>query len=317
VDDDGRADAGPVEGYDLLEPLGRGGMGEVYRARDRACDREVALKVLPEATSARAAERFRREVAAAARLDHPNLVPVHTAGTTRDGRPFYAMQLVDGPTLGEAAAAGLTPRAAARVVARLARALEHAHRKGVVHRDLKPGNVIVDERGEPRLIDFGLALVRGYPQVTSPGAVLGTPSYLAPEIARGEVREAGRSVDVYGLGAILYELLAGEPPWAQVTSLPALLDAIRSRPPTPPSAARGEPLPPEVEAVCARALATDPGERYPGCGELARDLEGWLGEASAPASAPGERSGRLLLLGGGLALAAAAAALGAWALSGL
>ncbi len=278
----GPSDAGGaprrVPGYEVLEEIGRGGMGVVYRARQAALDRVVALKVAiaGEHASAEAIERFLREARASARLDHPNIVPVYDSG--REGGLFwFTMRFVEGTTLSrEVRGAGMAPRRAAGLARSIALALDYAHAAGIVHRDVKPGNVLLDERGDPLLSDFGLAKDVTAERLTAPGAALGTPSYAAPEQMSGDPADA--RTDVYGLGATLYEMLTGRPPFTGDSPM-AVAIAVLSEDPIPPRAILAS-LPADLETVCLRAIEKDPARRYPTARALADDLGRFLdGEA--------------------------------------
>ncbi|MEZ0230895.1 MAG: serine/threonine-protein kinase, partial [Planctomycetota bacterium] len=205
-----------VGSYALGEELGRGGMGVVYRAFDTNLRRPVALKMILDASRAdlEERERFEREARATAKLSHPGIVQVFDAGV-HEGKPFLVMELVEGRSF-ETVLSGkeaLTPRRVAEVVRGVAEALQHAHEHGVVHRDVKPQNVLLDREGRPRLVDFGLARDSATNNLTVTGSILGTPAYLAPEQARGESRGQGPAIDIYALGAVLYRALVGRPPF--------------------------------------------------------------------------------------------------------
>lgn len=253
----------PLPGYAILAELGRGATGIVYRARQHEPAREVALKILRphEAASAESRARFRLEAGHVAALDHPTILPLLDVGE-HDGLPFFTMKLCGGGTLADRAARYRTdPRAAATLVATLARAVQHAHDRGVLHRDLKPGNIFFDDADRPYVGDFGLAKQThpGADPLTRPQLVYGTPGYVAPEVLSAGAREATVAADVYGLGAILHTLLTGEPP------PPA---------PAPPATFRGFPR--DLVAVCGQAIAASPAERYPSAAALAADLEAWV-----------------------------------------
>src|SRR5262245_30783292 len=209
-----------VAGYEILEEVGRGGMSVVYRARQTHPARDVALKVLLAGSHADAERRasFLAEADAFARLRHPNIVPIHEVGE-HDGLPFLALEYVEGGSLADRLSwVPLPPCEAAALVEQLARAVHFAHRNGGIHRDLKPANILIAADGTPKITDFGLAK-QEQSGLTATGAVLGTPSYMAPEQAEGKTREVGPAADVYALGAILYELLAGRPPFQGATPL--------------------------------------------------------------------------------------------------
>ncbi|MBX3469420.1 MAG: serine/threonine protein kinase, partial [Planctomycetes bacterium] len=253
-----------VDHYELLGELGRGGMGVVYRARDPLLGRDVALKVLqPQCADAEAVARLQREAQAAGNLRHPGIVPVHAGGVDR-GRPFLVMELVEGQSLREVLRrdGALGQERAARLVIEVARAVQHAHDHGVLHRDVKPENVLLGRDGRPRLTDFGLAALQGDGRrLTRDGEVVGTPSYMAPEQALGDRQQVGPWSDVYGLGATLYELLAGQPPLAGTSALAVLEASVQGRIPRPRQVRRD--LDPALEDVVMRALARDPAARWP------------------------------------------------------
>lgn len=265
--------------YELLAELARGGMGLVYEARHVPLNRRVAVKLLAggDLASPRFQERFRTEAAAVAALDHPNIVPVYEIGEV-SGQPFFSMRLMEGGTLAArvARAGGPLPnREAAVLVAKVARAVHYAHQRGVLHRDLKPGNVLLDSRGEPRLADFGVAkLLEQDSTVTHTQGLLGTPAYMAPEQAAGRGHDLTTAADVYGLGAILYELIAGRPPFAGGTTLETIRHVLEREPKRPrlenPAADR------DLEVICLKCLEKTPERRYSSADALAEDLERWL-----------------------------------------
>jgi serine/threonine-protein kinase len=272
-----------VPGYEILGMLGRGGMGVVYRARQRQLRRLVALKMLRGAAAAdgELLARFRAEWAALARLQHPNIVQVYEVGE-HEGRPFFALEYVPGGSLDrQIARTPQPPGPAAQYVQTLARAVHSAHERGIVHRDLKPANVLVAEDGTPKVADFGLAKLlaaeagqSSLDYQTHSGAILGTPSYMAPEQTGGRAGEVGPAADVYALGAILYELLTGRPPF-QGASLLETLEQVRSQEPVPPSRLQPK-VPRDLETICLKCLAKAPGERYPSAEALADDLGRFL-----------------------------------------
>jgi serine/threonine-protein kinase len=266
-----------VPGYELLDVLGRGGMGVVYRARQLGFNRVVALKMIGAGPGADPGElrRFRTEAEAVARLRHPNILQVHDIGEV-DGCPYFSMEYLEGGSLGRRARAGpVPPRRAAEVVEALARGMHHAHQAGVVHRDLKPSNVLLDADGTPKVADFGLAkLLDADATRTDSDAVLGTACYMSPEQAAGASRDVGPAADVYGLGAILYDLLTGRPP-VERASWSVMLELVRTQDPPDPRRLRPE-VDADLEAVCLKCLRKDPARRYASALQLADDLRRWL-----------------------------------------
>ena len=262
-----------IPGYEVQEELGRGGVGVVYRARHLRLDRPVALKMLLAGPFARPEERerFRREAQALAALRHPNVVQVHDFGEL-GGLPYFAMEYVEGGSLAQRlAGTPLPPREAAALAATLAEAVEAAHRSGIVHRDLKPANVLLTAAGTPKIGDFGLARrLDGGAGATLTGTALGTPSYMAPEQARGETRAIGPAVDVYALGAILYETLTGRPPFRAETPSETVHQVIYQDP-VPPSRLNAR-VPRDVETICLKCLEKEPARRYATAAALADDL---------------------------------------------
>jgi WD40 repeat protein len=260
--------------YALLGEVGRGGMGVVYKAHQSSLDRIVAIKMVLAGKHAGPEElaRFRREAAALARLQHPNIVQIHEVGT-HDGRPYFSMEFVGGGSLAQRQGGEpLPPREAARLTETLARAVQAAHAAGIVHRDLKPANVLLAADGTPKISDFGLAKRLDVPAgATQTGAVVGTPSYMAPEQADGRGKDIGPAADVYALGATLYELLTGRPPFRAETPLDTVLQVIGDEP-VPPRQLQSK-TPPDLERVCLKCLEKDPGKRYRSALALAEDLE--------------------------------------------
>jgi serine/threonine-protein kinase len=289
--------------FELLEELGRGGMGVVYKARQTSLNRVVALKMVLRADGATAADlaRFRAEIQAAAHLDHPNIVTVYGAGE-HDGRAYFSMQYVEGETLARRMAGGpLRPRDAARILAQVARAVDYAHRQGILHRDLKPSNVLLDREGRPHVTDFGLAKrvrtpegLPAEPGLTVSGAVLGTPAYMAPEQVSGRRGRPSPASDVYSLGVILYEMLTGRPPFQGATPVDTLLLVLEQDPVRP--RLLNPRVDPDLELVCLKCLQKEPGLRYAGAAELAADLEAFSqGEALSVRSLSLRNLGGLLL----------------------
>jgi predicted Ser/Thr protein kinase len=257
--------------YELLGEIGAGGSGVVYRARHRTLGRLVALKVLRDLPAVpSSAARFRAEAEAIAGLDHPNIVPLYDAGE-HEGRLFYAMKFIDGADLCKCAPTLQgDPQKIARLLAAVAQAVQHAHERGVLHRDLKPGNIVLDNAGEPYLLDFGLARgLEDAAHLTSTGVVVGTPAYMAPEQALGR-KDLTPAADVYSLGVILYELLTDRLPFRGETTYQTLQAVLRGGPALPrwlnPDVSR------DLEAVCLKCLEKDPRKRYASAAHLATDL---------------------------------------------
>src|SRR5579859_2744054 len=259
-----------IPGYEVQAVLGRGGMGVVYHALHLRLRRPVALKMLLAGVFATEMERarFRREAEAIARLQHPCIVQVYDSGDF-EGRPFFTMELVERGTLASALAG--TPQSASKaaaLVAMLAAAMQEAHRAGIVHRDLKPGNVLLATDGTPKISDFGLAhSIQGDPTLTITGVRIGTPAYMAPEQAMGKSGTVGPPADIYALGAILYEALAGRPPFKGETPTDTERQLI-SQEPLPPSKLNPK-VPRDVETVCLKCLQKDPTHRYGSAADLA------------------------------------------------
>lgn len=268
--------------FEMLEPIARGGMGVVWRARQRSLHRIVAVKVVsggwladPELVA-----RFHAEAGAAAQLDHPNIVPIYEVGE-HDGENFFAMKLVEGGVLSSRRAqAGdkQSLRDAARLVITIARAIHYAHQRGILHRDLKPGNILLDANGVPHLTDFGIAkVVEGNSIITRTSAILGTPSYMSPEQAAGKTGQMTTAVDVYGLGAVLYDLISGQPPFAGGTTMDTIRQVIEREPHRP--ALLNSAIDPDLETICLKCLQKEPSSRYGSAEAVADDLERWtLGE---------------------------------------
>jgi serine/threonine protein kinase/Flp pilus assembly protein TadD len=279
--------------YPVVGELGRGAAGIVYRARDASLGRDVALKLLTSLENPVRRERFRREALALAKLRHPNVVAIHHVGE-HQGRAYMVLDLVEGETLQARLRRDgpLPPLEAARLVARLARALHHVHARGVVHRDVKPDNVLLCA-GEPLLTDFGLAkdLDADQAHLSRDGYCMGTPGYWSPEQARGDVERIGPASDLYSLGATLYAALTGSPPLRGAGSVAAAVMATCDEVPAPASARRPG-VPPGLDAVCARCLAKAPGERYATGDALADDLERVLARGDAPATGTARRPTR-------------------------
>jgi WD40 repeat protein len=285
-----------VPGFDVLGLLGEGGMGVVYKARQNGLNRLVALKMIRGGALARPEDvnRFRAEAEAVARLQHPNIVQIFEIGE-RAGLPYFALEYVDGGCLDrKIAGRPQPPRYAAALVQALARAVHAAHQQGVVHRDLKPANVLLTSRGTPKITDFGLAKLEEDRGQTRTGAIMGTPSYMAPEQASGNPRAVGPAVDVYALGAILYELLTGRPPFRGANPLETL-EQVRRQDPVPPRRLQLD-VPVDLETICLKCLAKEPPQRYASAEELADELRRFLGgePIRARPMGPAERLARAL-----------------------
>jgi len=264
--------------YQLMEEIGRGGQGLVYRARQKSLNRIVALKVIGLGRWATKThiKRFRLEAEAAASLDHPCIVPIHEIGQS-DGSCYFSMQLVEGRRLDEVIKSEpMANRSAAELIIKLARTVHYAHKRGILHRDIKPGNILIDAEGEPHLTDFGLArLVERESTITGTMVeALGTPSYMAPEQAAGDAAQLTAATDVYGLGAVFYHLVAGHPPFVGGTTYETVRLVLETEPRQPrllnPKVDR------DLSTICLKCLEKDPQHRYSSALELAEDLERWL-----------------------------------------
>src|SRR6266498_1990276 len=268
---------GELGDYELLEEVGRGGQGVVFRARQKSLNRTVALKVISLGQWASKAHlrRFRLEAEAAAKLEHPGIVPIHEVGE-RDGSCYFSMKFVEGGQLDEVAKREPMPiRRAVELIAKVARTVHYAHDHGILHRDIKPGNILLDAKGEPHLTDFGLArLVESESSVTHTLDILGTPSYMAPEQAVGNNTAVGNATDVYGIGAVLYQLLTGHPPFAGG----ATYETIRLLLDTEPRQPRllNPKIDRDLSTICLKCLEKDPKHRYSSALALAEDFEHWL-----------------------------------------
>jgi TolB-like protein/tRNA A-37 threonylcarbamoyl transferase component Bud32 len=264
--------------YEILDEIGRGGMGVIYRARQRHSRRIVAVKrVLSyQADSRETLGRFRREAEAAASLDHPNILPIYEASESEDGLPFFSMKFATGGSLQNAASSlRHDPRKCAQLMAKVARAVEYAHGRGVLHRDLKPGNILLDDRGEPFVSDFGLAKwLDANKDITKSLTAIGTAGYIAPEQAEGTGTLLTPAADVYSLGAILFGLLTGRPPFSGDNPLSVIRKA--SETPAPKLRTFAPSLDRDLETICVRCLERDPKVRYQSARDLATDLEHWL-----------------------------------------
>src|SRR6476620_10193108 len=268
---------GELGDYELLEEVGRGGQGVVFRARQKSLHRIVALKVIGLGQWATKAhlKRFRLEAEAAASLDHPCIVPIYEVGE-RDGQCYFSMKFVEGGQLDEVVKeAPMSIRQAVELIAKVARTVHYAHKHGILHRDIKPGNILLDAKGQPQLTDFGLArLVESESTVTRTLEVLGTPSYMAPEQAAGKNGMPTNATDVYGLGAVLYQLLTNHPPFAGGTTYETIKLLLESEPRQPrlwnPKVDR------DLSTICLKCLEKDTQRRYSSALAVAEDLERWL-----------------------------------------
>ena len=268
-----------VPGYEILGVLGHGGMGVVYRARQLKANRLVALKMIRAVEHATPHERlrFQIETEAVARLQHPHIVQMYEVGEVR-GQPYFSLEFCDGGTLTEQLKKKRpSPREAAERIETLARAMHYAHLRGVVHRDLKPGNVLLTADGTPKITDFGLAkrIDDEARDVSKSGAIMGTASYMAPEQAAGKVRDTGPAADVYALGALLYECLTGRPPFEGPQHV--VLASVLSDEPAPPSRLAPK-VPRDLETICLKCLSKEPARRYASAEALAEDLRRFLAD---------------------------------------
>jgi tetratricopeptide (TPR) repeat protein/TolB-like protein/tRNA A-37 threonylcarbamoyl transferase component Bud32 len=264
--------------YEILEEIGRGGMGVIYRARQRHSRRIVAVKrVLSyHADAHETLARFRREAQAAASLDHPNILPIYEVSESEDGLPFFSMKFAPGGTLQQVGPAlRKDPRQCVALVAKVARAVQYAHSRGILHRDLKPGNILLDGRGEPLVSDFGLAKwLDTASDLTRTLTIFGTPGYIAPEQASQAAAELKPTADIYSLGAILFDLLAGRPPFLGAHALSVIREASETTAPKLRTLSKVADR--DLETICARCLDRDPKLRYPSAHNVAEDLERWL-----------------------------------------
>src|SRR5712672_3297550 len=277
--------------YEILEQIGCGGMGVIYRARQRHSRRIVAVKrVLSyRADSHGALQRFRREAQAVASLDHPNILPIYEVSESEDGLPFFSMKLAEKGSLQEnAASLSDEPRKCVQLMAKVALAVEYAHSRGVLHRDIKPGNILLNDRGEPLVSDFGLAkLLDGHNDLTRSLTTFGTAGFIAPEQADGAAADLTPAADVYSLGAVLFNVLAGRLPFLGPNPVSVIRQASETQAPKLRSLAPSFDR--DLETICARCLERDPNARYQSAGDLAADLERWLDGRpiiARPVSAP-------------------------------
>jgi serine/threonine protein kinase/tetratricopeptide (TPR) repeat protein len=263
--------------YELLEEIGRGGQGVVYRARQKSLNRTVALKVigLGQWSSTPHLKRFRHEAEAAASLEHPQIVPIYEIGE-RDGSCYFSMKFIEGGQLDEVLKRKpMSMRRAAELLVEIARTVQFAHEHGILHRDIKPGNILLDRNGEPHLTDFGLArLIEQQSTVTNSFDVLGTPSFMAPEQAAGHVKRLSPAADVYSLGAVFYQMLTGQPPFAGGTTYETIRLVMETEPRSPRLWNPRVDI--DLATICLKCLEKDPARRYSSAEALAEDLERWL-----------------------------------------
>ena len=278
-----------IADHEILDEIARGGMGVIYQAKEPHSGRIVALKCVLayQGDSDHVLARFRREAETAAWLDHPNIVPIYQVGETADGFPFYTMKYAPAGSLVQARGPLRPhPRQSVQLLVKVARAIHFAHEKGVLHRDLKPGNILLDDHGEPLVSDFGLArseAVSSY--LTRSLASFGTPGYIAPEQADGPAARLTPAADVYSLGAILFELLTGRPPFVGDNAFAVMKQS--SEQPAPKVGTLAPHVDRDLETICARCLERDPADRYPSAASLADDLENWLEDRPIAARRPG------------------------------
>src|SRR5436853_2217661 len=278
-----------IAGHEILDEIARGGMGVVYQASEPHSGRIVGLKCVPtyQGAADHLMARFRREAETAARLEHPNIVPIYQVGETADGFPYYTMKYAAAGSLLQARRPLLQhPRQSAALMVKVARAVHYAHEKGVLHRDLKPGNILLDSHGEPLVSDFGLARSEAASSyLTRSLSSFGTPGYIAPEQADGPPAQLTPAADVYSLGAILFELLTGQTPFVGDNAFAVMKQSAQERAPKVRSLAPHVDR--DLEIICDRCLAREPGDRYQSAAELADDLQSWLDDRPIRARPPG------------------------------
>ena len=274
--------------YELLGEIGRGGMGVVYKARQKGLERFVAVKMIlaSHLASDEHVRRFQDEAKAAARMQHSNIVHIHDVGQEH-GQHYFAMEYIEGESLAEPIAAGaIDTETAVQVTMAVARAVDHLHSQGIVHRDLKPSNILIDADGQPHVTDFGLAkFFGGDSQNTASGVITGTPSYMAPEQAGGRSRDIGPAADIYSLGAILYEMLTGRPPFREENPLDTLMEVLSCDPPLPRKL--NPKVPRALELICLKCLAKSPEDRYESASDLAEELEHFARGEALQVRSPG------------------------------
>jgi eukaryotic-like serine/threonine-protein kinase len=267
-----------IGNYQILQEIGRGGMGVIYRARQRNSQRIVALKRILSihADSRDTVERFQREAVTVASLRHPNILPIYELGETEDGLPFFTMKHASGGTLLEAARSlRHDQRQIVRLIAKVSHAMQYAHSEGVLHRDLKPGNILLDEHGEPLVSDFGLAKSLETPtDLTRTLTTFGTPGFIAPEQAHGSAKDLSPAADIYSIGAVLFYLLAGRAPFVGDNALAVIKEVAEK--PAPKLRTVAPELDRDLEIICEKCLEREPQARYSSAADLAGDLERWL-----------------------------------------
>jgi WD40 repeat protein/tRNA A-37 threonylcarbamoyl transferase component Bud32 len=270
-------DASSFGDYELLQPIAHGGMGVVYRARQKKLNRIVALKMIltGQLASEEEVQRFYTEAEAAAQLDHSGIVPIYEVGK-QQGQHYFSMAMMEGGSLADRVKhAPLPPREAARLVRQVAEAVDYAHKRGIIHRDLKPANILMDKSGHPKVSDFGLAKqVTGGSHLTITGQVVGTPSYMPPEQAAGKIDAIGPGADIYSLGAVLYRLLTGRPPFEAASAMETLKQVLEQEPVSPRQLNTGVPR--DLETICLKCLQKAPEKRYGSALALAEDLDHYL-----------------------------------------
>ena len=260
--------------YELIEEIARGGMGVVFRARQKSLNRIVALKMIlaGQLAGPEDVKRFYVEAEAAANLDHPGIVPIYEVGEC-NGQHYFSMAYIKGKSLADVLQNGPLPcEAAAELTKRIAEAIAYAHGRGVIHRDLKPANILIEATGQPKITDFGVAKrMGGDSALTITGQILGTPSFMPPEQAAGRIRDVAEPADVYSIGAILYALLSGKPPFQAINPIDTLVQVLESEATLPTKLNRRVPR--QLELICMRCLEKTPADRYPSAQALADDLE--------------------------------------------
>ncbi len=263
--------------YEIIRELARGGMGVVFEARQVSLNRKVALKMILAGQLAEETDvkRFHTEAEAAANLDHPGIVPIFEVGQ-HESQHYFSMGFVEGQSLaGRLAGGPLPPRQAAELIRRVSDAIEYAHQHGVIHRDLKPANILLDAQGNPRVTDFGLAKkVQGDSGLTGSGQIMGTPSYMPPEQAGGKRGDVGPAADVYALGATLYALLIGRPPFQAATAMDTVIQVL-SEEAVPPRRLNAA-IPLDLETICLKCLEKEPARRYASAAALGAELGRFL-----------------------------------------